>query len=331
MTPVSSTTPYPLLSYGFVKSYWTTLRPYLFFLSGVTGLLGLALPSQIDMGTLIPCFLAFFFSYGLGQALTDVFQTDTDSISSPYRPLVRGLITKGQVTSVSLLGLCLCAVVFFAVNPWTLVFATLGIIGLATYTPFKRRWWAGPAWNSAVVALLPVIGSLCGGDDPKTVFGDPRLLYVMVSAFFSYAIFVLLGYHKDISADRETGYNTIPVRIGWRPSVFISLLYWVAGTAASLLLIVTTKVFDNLQAVPYWVAAGLWIAGTVVFFMAHLIMLRTREESQAYHSISFVVRGYVLLHLGEAVALLPHLWGFALVFYGLFEIVLAIRPEKSQI
>ena len=36
--------------------------------------------------------LAFFVSYGFGQALTDCFQTDTDALSAPYRPLVRGLV-----------------------------------------------------------------------------------------------------------------------------------------------------------------------------------------------------------------------------------------------
>jgi hypothetical protein len=34
---------------------------------------------------------------------------------------------------------------------------------LASYSFFKRRWWAGPAWNAWVVALLPAIGLLCGG------------------------------------------------------------------------------------------------------------------------------------------------------------------------
>ncbi|MBM3297987.1 MAG: penicillin-binding protein 2, partial [Candidatus Aminicenantes bacterium] len=50
-------------------------------------------------------FLPLFLSYGFGQALTDCFQTDTDSLSAPYRPLVRGTISRGQVLAVSLGGL----------------------------------------------------------------------------------------------------------------------------------------------------------------------------------------------------------------------------------
>ena len=73
----------------FWRHYWTTLRPYLFFVSGISGLVGMALFPDLSGPRLALGFAALFISYGLGQAVTDVFQTDTDSISAPYRPLVR--------------------------------------------------------------------------------------------------------------------------------------------------------------------------------------------------------------------------------------------------
>ena len=59
----------------------------------------------------------FCFSYGFGQALTDCFQRDTDRLSAPYRPLVRGRISVAQVLLVSLAGLLASMGVLAYLNP----------------------------------------------------------------------------------------------------------------------------------------------------------------------------------------------------------------------
>ncbi|MBI2930095.1 MAG: UbiA family prenyltransferase [Planctomycetes bacterium] len=300
-------------------AYWVTLRPYLFFVSGASGLVGLALtPSPSWLA-----FTAFFFSYGLGQALTDCFQRDTDAISSPYRPLTRGLITPRQVLAVSLIGLGLCGAIVVALNPWNAPLSLLGVAGLATYTPFKRRWWGGPPWNSWIVALLPAMGFLCGVSDPRAALGNASLGAAMLSVFFTYAVFVILGYHKDINADRATGYDTIPVRFGWGSSVLASFLCALAGLAASG--------WALWRAQPRVSAWALALIGAILLVAAHAVMMRTRDEKRAYPAIELVVRGYVLVHLGEAVAFRPILMWPAMGFYALFEMALALRPSRAQV
>jgi 4-hydroxybenzoate polyprenyltransferase len=328
---MNATSPYSILSLSFWRAYWVTLRPYLFFLSGVSGLVGLAIAPGLSWTEIALAFAAFFFTYGLGQALTDVFQTDTDALSSPYRPLTQGLITGRQVLAVSLTGLFGCTVVFFLFNPWTLALCALGVLGLATYTSLKRRWWGGPFWNSGVVALLPAIGLLCGEPSPQRAFSTPLLWALMASVFFSYAIFVLLGYFKDISADRPTGYDTLPVHFGWRASVWVSLGFWVAAAAASATAMWKTGILARPLDAHAVLAGLLWVAGLLVLGYAHPVMLRTTDEKEAHVSIAFVVRGYVLLHLGEAAAARPELALPALGYYALFEGALALRPERSQI
>ena len=96
---------------AFARAYLTTMRPYLLFVSGFTGLLGMALGSPLAAWPALALGAAFFLSYGFGQALTDCFQTDTDALSSPYRPLVRGEIARRDVLGVSLAGLLACVVV----------------------------------------------------------------------------------------------------------------------------------------------------------------------------------------------------------------------------
>lgn len=186
------------------------MRPYLLFVSGITGLVGLSFAESIPLHQVIILFAAFFFSYGFGQALTDCFQIDTDTRSSPYRPLVRKILRRRDVLIVSLTGLFLCGIIMGYYNYVNLILAVFCIAGLATYTYFKKRWWGGPWYNAWIVALLFMMGYLSGGSDAF----PPQLYTAMLTVFFGYMNFVLVGYFKDISADAATGYNTLPVVFG---------------------------------------------------------------------------------------------------------------------
>lgn len=315
---------------AFWRGYWLTLRPYLFFVSGASGLLGLALAPGLEWGALVAAFLALFFSYGLGQAVTDVFQTDTDSISAPYRPLVRGEIAPAPVLVISLIGLGLCAAVLAVLNPLTLALSALAVAGLLTYTAFKRRWWAGPLWNAWIVALLPVMGFLCGGAALGAALGSRPLHAAMLSVFFSYAVFVLLGYFKDISADRAAGYRTLPVVAGWRLSVWVSSAFALAATAAGIWLLLQTGIATGISPAKA-VGLAFWAGGVFMLARAHVLMLRLHEEDEAHRAIGPAVQGHVLLHLGLAATVRPELLLPALAAYVLFRTALAARPETTQI
>jgi len=320
---VSTLSAHPAQSAAFWRAYWVTLRPYLFFVSGASGLVGLALAGEIPAAVLAPAFLAFFFSYGLGQAVTDVFQTDTDALSSPYRPLVRGEIAAGPVLAVSLGGLALCSAVFVALCPANALLALAAVAGLLTYTPLKRRVWGGPIWNSWIVALLPAMGLFCGTRSVATGLTHSGLAWASLSVFFTYAVFVLLGYFKDVEADRRTGYGTLPVRFGRPLSVAVSAVLCALGLAASARLVGGAALAS--------VGGLLWVAGALLLAGAHARILPAARDAEAHPAIAMAVRGYVALHLGEAALLRPSLWWLVLAFYVLFEAALARRPCRSQI
>ena len=318
-------------SAAFWRAYGVTMRPYLCFVSGSAGLVGLALAHSASQPAFAAAFAALFLTYGLGQALTDVFQTDTDALSSPYRPLTQGRITRAQVLVISLSGLGLCGVVLAALNLWTVPLSILAVLGLIAYTWFKRRWWGGPLWNAWVVAVLPAIGFLAGGGRAGALGSDRLLQAAMVSVLFSYAVFVLLGYFKDISADRATGYRTLAVVAGWRTATQVSFGFGLAAVLSSAWLLGQLGAFDGAGPPSLAVALPLWLAGAGSVLGAHPYMLRMRLESEAHRAITWTVRGFVLLHLGESAVALPALAIPALLFYGLFELVLARRPERSQV
>jgi 4-hydroxybenzoate polyprenyltransferase len=317
-----------LRSVRFWAAYWMTLRPYLFFVSGSAGLLGLALAPPVPITAFAAAFLALFVSYGLGQALTDVYQMDTDALSSPYRPLVRGEIGREQVFLVSLAGLLCCAIMLAVLNPATIPLSVMAVVGLIAYTPFKRRWWGGPFWNSWIMALLPVIGFLSGGASVADIGGDRGLMAAVGSVFFAYAVFVLLGYFKDISADRATGYRTLPIVAGWNPAIWISLSFSFAATGFGILFL-----HEAMQSgVPAAVVGALvWGWGTALLLWAHLRMGQLSEEAEAHDAIGYAVRGFVLMHLGLAAAAVPALLAFVLILYVAFLVIMARRPERTQL
>ena len=325
--------PAPPVSIAFWKGYWLTLRPYLFFVSGASGLTGLALAPGLGWGGMFAGFLAFFFAYGLGQALTDTWQIDTDSISSPYRPLTKGEIARSHVRLISLGGLLMCSFVLALLNILTLVPSAMCVAGLISYTWFKRRWWGGPFWNAWIVALLPLTGFLCGGAGFQEAFASLVLASAMVSVFFGYAVFVLLGYFKDISADRKTGYQTLPVVGGWQASVWVSAVFAIASVIAGTGLLILTGFLTDIssQTAGGWAGFLIWLAGAILLVRAHIVMAGLNSEDEAWRAIIPGVRGYVLMHLGLATVVLPGLAPAVMLIYVLFEMALAARPSRKQI
>lgn len=320
---------YRLLSWGFLKSYVVTMRPYLLFVSGAAGMVGLAFIDSPPLWRVALAFVPLFFSYGLGQALTDCFQTDTDAISAPYRPLVRGVVSKAQIFWVSLVGLTIVVLILAYLNPWILPLGFLAVIGLLTYTYFKRRWWGGPPWNAWIVAILPMMGRLVDRDYTLSElirFGDvrtPAFCLSVIAVFAGYANFVVMGYFKDISADRETGYRTFPVVFGWRANAVYGDV--TALVVAGLTAWVVALVGGGFSA---W---ALLAAAVVLQLHAQVSVHRTRDEHAVGTPIANGVRALIFFCLAIVLALKPGWIGFAGIFYMAFELALRLRPERGQV
>lgn len=327
MQPNATVAPYKIASGKFVAAYVVTMRPYLLFVSGITGIAGMAFAPGLRPAIALPIALASFLSYGFGQALTDCFQIDTDSLSAPYRPLTRGLITQRQVLLVSLTGLCVCVALFAFRNPLNLALGILSAAGLATYTPFKRRWWGGPWYNAWIVSVLFTMGYFAGSGTPLQPPGT-GFYSALAAVFFGYANFVLAGYFKDIEADAKAGYNTFPVAYGRAAAARGSDLF-AAGMWASVVgfffLSGGTTTSPNVLTI-------LFVAGAAAATLRGQVMLHGVKTDEASHpAISLVVHSYILILAAVCNALYPT-WGAGLVaFYLLFVLTLRARPSRSQI
>ncbi|MGA2623420.1 MAG: UbiA family prenyltransferase [Bacteroidota bacterium] len=323
------TVPCGALSADFARAYLTTMRPYLMFVSGITGLVGMSFIPEIDITKASLLFISCFLSYGFGQALTDCFQVDTDSLSAPYRPLTRGIISKKQVLVVSVLGLLLCTTVFAFYNPWNLLLGSVAGLGLATYTPFKRKWWGGPFYNAWIVAVLCTMAFAAG--DANFFSGlSTSFVLALAAVFFGYSNFVLAGYFKDIYADRQTDYRTLPVVFGRRVSAFVSDGFAVLALAPAIVLLIgvvgTHPVF--LSVVP---AIAFGTAGLIASAVAQIRLHRVVSDDGAHSAIGPVVHSYILVLSSIACMRKPEWAAFLTLFYAGFVMVLKIRPARNQI
>jgi 4-hydroxybenzoate polyprenyltransferase len=318
-----------LLSVEFLAAYVTTMRPYLLFVSGITGIVGMSLVPGVETTRTVIIFVATFLSYGFGQALTDCFQIDTDSISSPYRPLTQGTVTRGQVMTVSLFGLGLCVTALGLLNTWNFLLGALAGTGLATYTPFKRRWWGGPWYNAWIVGVLSLMG-LLAATGQRNLPMPPALPWTLCAVFFGYANFVLAGYFKDISADARSNYDTFPVRFGRAKAA--------VGSSALALLALVSTIAARSAALPEGASTigsalswGFLGASMGVSAVAQYLLHRVQQDEQSHTAIGLVVHAYILALSAIASAAQPG-WGASLLlFYIAFIVVLRARPSRSQI
>lgn len=332
--------PAALASLEFLRAYVTTMRPYLLFVSGITGLAGMSLVPGVPRAAAAIVGIAFFLSYGFGQALTDCFQLDTDAISAPYRPLIQARIRRAHVLIVSCAGLVGVGVVLVTANLWNLPPVVAMIAGLATYTWFKRRWWAGPAYNAWIVAALCVTGILsgiglagsgaigfgvnAGGATGSISFDSIPVVGTVSAVFFGYANFVLAGYFKDVEADRATGYRTLPVVAGRTIASIVSdglALATIAGSVVAISAAASQTVVGWL-----FLTSG---AGALLLGQARLHRVRTDRD--AHRAIAPIVHAYVLLLSGVAACHRPDWTPMLIAFAGLYLITMRFRPERYQI
>ena len=134
---------------------------------------------------------------------------------------------------------------------------------------------------------------------------------------------MIIGYLKDITADRETGYKTFPVIFGWNPTVWIGDLFLALSIFSAFMLL---RDAGPISFIMFLASTALGISGQLY---AHLV--KQKCETQSSYPIETTVRSFILWHLAVVVKYRPEWLIFSVVFYLLFELVLFYRPSQSQI
>jgi 4-hydroxybenzoate polyprenyltransferase len=315
---------YSFGSLNYWKSYIIHMRPYLFFVSGIAGLSGIALanPSDFPVWKSLCLYIPFYLGYGFGQALTDCFQTDTDKISAPYRPLSKGLISVQSVFWTSLTGLLVIGIILLSFHYKSFILSLIAVFGLATYTYVKKNIsLGGPFYNAWIMAILPLMGYYAAIEYDDAINLKNILIPVTIT-FFTYANFVLIGYLKDMEADSATGYKTFPVIYGWKKTVLLG------------------DVFGVIAMIIFW-TSGITATASIIFGLAGSLVLvygqmkahfsLNKDEKDAMIPIIATVRTLILILSAYILNLEPDWVKQMILLYIIFEVTLYFRPSKYQI
>jgi 4-hydroxybenzoate polyprenyltransferase len=297
-------------------SYFTALNPTVFFLSGITAIVGVAFVPNVPAmaGILIASagFLAFAFA---------------DSVSESTHASLRGESEMQDIATVGLIGLTAIAMIFVSFSPTTIVLfiAAAGAYGSNAW--FKRRWWAGPLWKASIVVLLAMMSSMAarGATVNNPLAPDTSrsgLLVAFGVIFFGYANIVLISYFQKIAADRAERNDTLPVRFGRRVASIVSDVLALLTVALALL---AWDLIGGFRAVPAPAILFL-IAGIVEAIHAEWNLHHVHSDRTAHYATQPADSSYVLL-LSSIVLVLEPTWSVGMALY-LVCYVLALRNGK---
>jgi 4-hydroxybenzoate polyprenyltransferase len=229
---------------------------------------------------------------------------------------------------LSCVGLIYCVAILTFYNSINLLLGIIAGLGLATYTTFKRKWWAGPFYNSWIVSVLFLMNLFAS---TTISFYEINLTIglTLVAVFFGYSNFVLVGYFKDIDADEQTGYNTLPVVFGRKISTMISNIFALIVVFTTIIIFfITAAQTEFIQLIP---ASAFLMAAVITTLYTQWQLRQVMYDEEAYKAVSPSVHSY-LLTLSSITSMNKPSWSiFALLFYMAFIAVMKIRPTKSQI
>ena len=227
-------------------------------LVAIAGLAAHALPDGIRVLQLVGAMLPVQLCIGV---INDVVDLSADAVAKPYKPLVRGAVSRSTAVAVGvllgLMGLASAA----TINLATLGFDALALGAGLSYDLGLRRtplswvpWWGG-------MAVLPLEGYASVGSIPSRLLTlVPLSGLIAIGLHFANAL-------PDIEGDRLAGRRSLPVIVGRPRSLLAGPL--ALGTAALLAVVL---------AVPLGQAGPLFFSGAAVLALCVVAVVVTRAR-----------------------------------------------------
>ncbi|MFQ5583203.1 MAG: geranylgeranylglycerol-phosphate geranylgeranyltransferase [Calditrichia bacterium] len=238
------------------KSIIQLARPVNVLISMLSIFIGAAITGVLEP---LENILLASFSGGLitaaSNSINDYFDMEIDRINKPHRPLPSGAVSRNQCLTAALteymmgIGLSL----FISAE----MFIVALIISILTFL-YAARLKGTVLWGNLTVSFCTAAAFIYGG---LSVNKPLEAIVPACFAFFYHFGREIIKDIQDVSGDSQQASNTMPVRFGVRPSVF---LVWFNF----LILIVLTII-------PYWTG---WYGATyflIVFFGIYPVIIYT--------------------------------------------------------
>ncbi|MFA5031943.1 MAG: UbiA family prenyltransferase [bacterium] len=226
-----------------IRLYIKSMRPYLFFITGISGWLGIlfantssSIPRQIIVLSIL------FLSWGINQVINDLLGIEEDKINAPHRPIASGELSKKHVLLFSICLFALGAIATYFLNPYALIIYFCGYLFNIIYEYCKGLPLLGNIWFGILIAVTPFYGALAvSKGDIISVLCNKDLIFIALFIALISSTMTFFTYFKDYSGDKQTGKKTLVVLLTPKKA---KLLNFVASTIPFLVLFIV--LFFNL-------------------------------------------------------------------------------------
>ena len=295
------------------EAWFRIVRPPIMIISVVGASAG-ALNVTIGQGLDLPqatyamtCLFAALLSAGL-MVHNDYYDLASDRVTRPHKPLPSGVI-RPETAKWTGFVLMAAAVLVALFGRWldfseldfptALMVAFVFIVGLYYNTRGKYTGIWGHMMVAIGVGLIPYVGAMPFAD---YVSMAPLAAGIGVMEV-GREILVCAG---DIEGDRAAGFCTLPVKVGQRKSLLVTLAFYIASVPFFYLYL--QKVAQHIPGLEGDVFGPLYYVGTTVFLVALFVLWALVWRKPTWDSFEAYIRTgsrvaiflYQLLLLSEA-------------------------------
>ena len=275
---------------------FTLLAPLIVSLCVMIASLVYTNTASFDVLALLPILLPASVSFALLNAASNALNQATDSkedaISKPYRPIPKGIISRGEAYLASSVLYGIALFLAFTINrTFALIISLIAIFSITYSVPprMKKILFLNQAWVALPRGFLGIIGSW-------SVFGNP--LQPLPLAMGGIAALFLFGgtATKDIldaEADKNVGTKTMINVFGVKKTATISLFFMIAA----FLLILPFVCLGVLGTMFLPLSFLVLLSGIIGWSMLHTHHNQTCENTSAW---TLMYATYFLFALGFA-------------------------------
>jgi len=305
------------MTFEFWKQYVLSCSPFIAFVTGTTALAALSLYSGGSLSGLAVPFFVFFLlfaaAYGLYSALT------IDARNWP------SALDEGHVITVSSIIIFLGSISLAYWNLWNVPFLMVLIAGTLVSAFTSSYWWGTLFFKPATLAVIPIMAALTvdQGTVANIDIDSGSLTYLVLSVFFSGAVYVLLNSISQVAIDEKRGDKSLPLLFGSKVSLLVSLGLTMFAFIFSISLLRPLNFISSPLSWQQFAIQVLWGGGFFILFYLHYSMVPrsviSDSEENIRPDVKGIVRALVLIRCAEAAAFNSELLPVVLVIALLFE------------
>jgi 4-hydroxybenzoate polyprenyltransferase len=278
-----------------VEAWFRIVRPPIIIISVVgasVGALNVTLGAGLDLPQAtyaMTCLFAALLSAGL-MVHNDYYDLPSDAVTRPNKPLPSGIISP-ETAKWTGFGLMAAAVLVALFGRWldfgeldfptALMVAFVFIVGLYYNARGKYTGIWGHVMVAIGVGLIPYVGAMPYGD---YVSMAPLAAGIGVMEV-GREIMVCAG---DIEGDRAAGFSTLPVKVGQRKSLMVTLGFYLASVP--LFYMYLPEIARNVPGLDGDVFGPLYYVGTTLFLVTLFVLWALVWRKPTWESFEAYIR-----------------------------------------